>query len=79
MTRKCQVCREPVEGTQVVIYNKENNTKTGYLAIDESVLFDSAKIAKFLYFCATRGLRVKNHDILDLCPGCMITARIELN
>ena len=76
---KCQVCHEPVEKFQVVVYNKEENTAAGYLAMDDQVLFDSSKIAKFLYYCAQKGLRLKNHDILELCEGCMRSARIDMN
>ena len=79
MSMKCQICHEPAEQIQVVVYNKEKNSKTGYLVMDNQVLFDSSKIAKFLYFCATKGLRLKNHDILDLCESCLRNARIDMN
>lgn len=79
MSMKCQICHEPAEQIQVVVYNKEKNSKTGYLVMDNQVLFDSSKIAKFLYFCATKGLRLKNRDILDLCESCLRNARIDMN
>lgn len=79
MASQCQICRQAAERTQLVVYTKERNSKPGYLVMDDRVVFESAKILKFLYFCETQGLHPKNNDILDICENCLRSARIEMN
>jgi hypothetical protein len=74
---KCQICQEHAD--QVVIFKKEQNAKAGYLVIDDRVVFETDKIAKFLYFCETKGLHLKARGILDLCENCLRGARITMN
>ena len=74
---KCQICHERAD--QVIVFKKEQNAKTGYLVIDNSVLFDTGKIAKFLYFCESKGLHLKGKGVLDLCENCLRGARITMN
>jgi hypothetical protein len=79
MTKTCQLCHEPAENTQVIVYHKENNSKTGYLVMDDRVVFDPAKLLKFLYFCETKGFHAKNRGFFDVCENCLRGARVELN
>jgi hypothetical protein len=76
---KCSICAEPHSGMQTVVFHKESNSSTGYLVLDDQVLFDTTKIAKFLYFCASRGVKVKNSDMIDLCENCLRSARVGMN
>lgn len=74
---KCQICREPARG--VVIFRKEEKSKTGYLVLDNSVSFDREQISKFVYYCQSKGLSLKKKSIIDLCPDCLREAKINLN
>ncbi len=79
MIRTCQICHETSDQTQVVIYNKERNSKTGYLVMDDKVIFDSGKILKFLYYCETRGVHSGNSAVLDICENCLRSVRVDVN
>ncbi len=78
MHRKCVICRDSDESLQVVVYSK-GGVETGYLTLDDRVLFDAAKICKFAYFCAENGLPLQNHDVIDICESCARLARIGMN
>lgn len=79
MAAQCCICHEAADHLQLVVYNKERGQHVGYLVLDDTVVFDRDKIAKFLYFCETQGLHAKNNDILDLCEDCLLKARIGMN
>lgn len=79
MTKQCQICRESVDNLQLVVYHKGANTKSGYLVMDDQVVFDPAKLSKFLYYCESRGLHCRVHGVLDLCLDCLRGARIGMN
>jgi len=75
---KCKICKEPASG--VVVYNKESNSNTGYIVVDNAVSFDTGSIAKFFYYCASRGVRLtKDHGVVDLCQDCIRAVRISQN
>jgi hypothetical protein len=74
---KCQICKEPAQG--VVVFRKESEAKTGYIVLDNSVSFDTDTIAKFLYYCQSKGLLLKNRGVVDLCHECLRGARILQN
>lgn len=74
---KCKICNERASG--VVVYNKESNSKTGYIVVDNAVSFDTSSIAKFFYYCASKGLRLKSHGVIDLCQECLRAVRISQN
>jgi hypothetical protein len=79
MKHACELCRDARGRTQVVVYSKDRNARCGYLALDGRVYFDSAAIARFLYFCATRGLATRENAVLDVCDECIRSARVGAN
>lgn len=74
---QCQICREPAEA--VVLFRKEEKSKTGYLVLGNSVSFERERIAKFIYYCQSKGLSLKKRGMIDLCSDCIREAKIHLN
>lgn len=74
---KCQICKEPAR--QVVLFRKEAESQTGYIVVDNAVSFDTDAIAKFLYYCESKGLHLKTRGIVELCHECLRGARVSRN
>jgi hypothetical protein len=76
MYMKCELCHEPLSQVQVVVYGRSERP---YVVFDDRVLSDPALVAKFVYFCATKGLQLNDNRIVDMCESCLRLARVELN
>ncbi len=79
MTHQCELCHGAGEQTQLVVYKKEQNARTGYLAMGNRVFFNMHDIAKFLYYCATRGVQSQPRAVLAICDPCINAARVGVN
>lgn len=71
---KCAMCKGPAQ--EVIVYKREQNADVGYLALDQGVVFDKAKIDRFLYTCEEKGLRLKAKGMLDLCEACLRNLKV---
>jgi hypothetical protein len=57
----------------------ETPQKAPFLLLDDKVVFDPEKVARFANYCATHGVNLKKTQVLDLCERCLSAARVQLN
>jgi len=79
MYLKCVMCSEAAGQLEVVLYSKDDPERAGFLLLDDKVVFDPDKVAKFATYCETNGVKLKKTQILDMCARCLQAARVQLN
>lgn len=75
----CFLCSELSNRLEVVLYSQESPQQAAYLLLQDEVIFDGAKVAKFASFCASNGVALQRTQIMDVCERCLGAARTRLN